>query len=87
MISTRVLALPDFVAPYVLETNALGTGLGAFMMQKERPLAYYGPSLCPKNAALSIYEKEAHAIIEALKRWRHYFLGNDLIVRTDHQSL
>lgn len=36
---------------------------------------------------MSTYEKEALTIIEALKRWRHYFLGNDLIIRTDHKSL
>jgi hypothetical protein len=36
---------------------------------------------------LSTYEKEALAIIEALKRCRRYFLGNELIIRTDHQSL
>jgi hypothetical protein len=87
MISAPVLALPDFSAPFVLETDASGSGLGAVMKQKGRSIAYYSSSLGHKNAALSTYEKEELAIIEALKRWRHYFLGNDLIIRTDHQSL
>lgn len=87
MISTPVLALPDFASPFVLEIDASGTGLGAVMMQHGKPIAYYSSTLCPKNAALSTYEKEALAIIKALKRWRHYFLGNDLIIRIDHQSL
>jgi hypothetical protein len=56
-------------------------------MQEGRPIAYYSSSLCPRNALLSTYEKEAMAIIESLKRWRHYFLGNKLIIRTDQQSL
>ncbi|KAE8795284.1 putative retrotransposon protein [Hordeum vulgare] len=87
MIKARVLALPDFSEPFTLETDASRVGLGAVMMQKGRPLAYYSSTLCPKNAALSTYEKEALAIIAALNRWRHYFLGNDLIIKTDHQSL
>ncbi|KAM3402087.1 hypothetical protein ACQJBY_006188 [Aegilops geniculata] len=87
LISAPLLALPDFSAPFLLETDASGTGLGAVMMQNGQPIAYYSSVLCPKNAALSTYEKEALAIMEALKRWRHYFLGNDLIIRTDHQSL
>uniref|UniRef100_A0A8R7U1I3 Reverse transcriptase domain-containing protein n=1 Tax=Triticum urartu TaxID=4572 RepID=A0A8R7U1I3_TRIUA len=87
MITAPVLALPNFSEPFVLETDASGAGIGAVMMQSGRPLAYYSSSLCPRNAALSTYEKEALAIIAALKRWRHYFLGNDLIIRTDHQSL
>jgi hypothetical protein len=36
---------------------------------------------------MSTYEKEALAIIESLKRWRHYFLGSKLIIKTDQQSL
>jgi hypothetical protein len=36
---------------------------------------------------MSAYEKEALAIIEALKRWRHYFLGSKLVIKTDQQSL
>lgn len=57
------------------------------MMQNGRAIAYYSSSLCPRNAALSTYEKEALAIVEALKRWRHYLVGHKLIIRTDHQSL
>lgn len=34
-----------------------------------------------------MYEKEALAIVEALKKWRRYLVGNKLIIRTDHQSL
>ena len=26
-------------------------------------------------------------ILHALKKWRHYFLGNKVIIRTDQQSL
>lgn len=44
-------------------------------------------ALCPKAAAFSTYDKEALAIIEALKKWRHYFAGSTLIIRTDQQSL
>ena len=82
-----VLALPNFSLPFILETDASGTGLGAVLMQNSQPLAYYSSTLCPRNTTLSTYEKEALAIIEALKRWRHYLLGHKLIIRTDHQSL
>jgi hypothetical protein len=41
----------------------------------------------PKAAALSTYDKEALAIIEALKKWKHYFAGSSMIIRTDQQSL
>lgn len=87
MTSCPVLALPDFSKPFVLETDACGTGLGAVLMQHGRPLAYMSKSLGPKAAAQSVYAKEALAILEALKKWRHYLLGNPLIIKTDQQSL
>ncbi|MCO5572584.1 hypothetical protein L7F22_026340 [Adiantum nelumboides] len=34
-----------------------------------------------------IYEEELLAVIHALESWKHYILGADFIVQTDHQSL
>jgi hypothetical protein len=82
-----LLALPDFKLPFTLETDACHSGIGAVLMQQARPLAYFSKSLGPKNADKSVYEKEAMAILEALKKWRHYFLGNKLIIKTDQSSL
>ena len=56
-------------------------------MQERRPLAYFSKCLGPQNSAKSIYEKEAMAILEALKKRRHYFLGNKLLIKTDQSSL
>jgi hypothetical protein len=78
-----LLALPNFTLPFVLETDACDTGLGALLMQESKPLADFSRALGPKNAAMSVYEKEALAILEALKKWRNYFLGNKLVIKTD----
>jgi len=87
MTTCPVLALPDFTQPFILETDACGSGIGAVLMQSGRPLAFLSKCLGPKAAAQSVYEKEALAMLEALKKWRHYLLGNKLILRTDQQSL
>lgn len=36
---------------------------------------------------MSTYDKETMAIIEAVKKWRHYFLATALVIRTDQESL
>jgi hypothetical protein len=82
-----LLALPNFSLPFTLETDACATGLGAVLMQNGRPLAYFSKCLGSNTSAKSVYEKEAMAILEALKKWRHYFLGNKLIIKTDQSSL
>lgn len=82
-----VLAMPDFSLPFVLEADASGHGIGAVLMQNGRPLAYLSKAIGPKATALSTYDKEALAILEALKKWKHYFLGTSLIIKTDQASL
>lgn len=56
-------------------------------MQSGRPIAFLSKSLGPKADGQSVYEKEAIAILEAIKKWRHYILGGKLVIRTDQQSL
>jgi predicted Zn-dependent protease len=70
MSSPPLLSLPDFSQPFTLETNACATGLGAVLMQQGKPLSFFSKSLGPGTSAQSIYEKEALAILEALKKWR-----------------
>lgn len=87
MCRSTVLALPNFDQPFVIEADACGYGIGAVLMQGGRPISYYSKALGPKAAAQSIYEKEAMAILEAFKKWRHYVLGGKLVIKTDQQSL
>jgi hypothetical protein len=87
MTQAPVLALPNYREPFVLEADACGYGIGAVLMQNSKPIAFMSQAIGPKAAALSTYDKEALAIIEAIKKWKHYFAGSSLIIRTDQQSL
>ena len=84
---TPVLALLDFTKPFVLEADACGYGFGAVLMQEGKPISYFSKSIGPKADAMSTYDKEALTIIEAVKKWRHYFSATSLIIRTDQESL
>lgn len=75
MCSSPVFAMPDFDKEFVIEADACGSGIGAVLMQSGRPIAFFSKALRPKANSQSVYEKEAIAILEALKKWRHYFLG------------
>jgi hypothetical protein len=82
-----VLALPDFSKTFILEADASDKSIGVVLMQEGKAISFMSKSIVPKAARLSTYEKEALALIEALKKWKHYLSEASLILRTDQQSL
>jgi hypothetical protein len=87
MVNTPVLALLDFTQPFVLETDACNTRVGAVLMQNNHPVAYQSQALSPRNQALSTYEKECLGILIAVDKWRPYLQHKQFVIRTDHKSL
>ena len=87
MSGVSVLGLFDFSKPFVLETDACGTGVGAVLVQEGRPLAFLSQALGPKHVGLSIYEKEFIVVLMAVDKWRHYLEVGRFIIKMDHESL
>lgn len=87
MTSARVLALPNFSEPCVIETDASGTAIGAVLMQNGHPLAYFSKNLGPRLLHASTYIRELHATVAAIRRWRQYLLGRPFTILTDHKSI
>ncbi|XP_073224764.1 uncharacterized mitochondrial protein AtMg00860-like [Cicer arietinum] len=55
MILALVLGLPDFVQPFILETDASGVGIGAVLHQNGHPIAYFSKKLAPRTQKKSAY--------------------------------
>ncbi|MCH79693.1 Ty3/gypsy retrotransposon protein [Trifolium medium] len=87
MTSAPVLRLPDFTKPFMLETDASGTGVGAVLGQQGNLIAYFSKKLSPRRQKQSAYIRELLAITEALAKFRHYLLGHKFIIKTDQKSL
>nr|XP_021325913.1 uncharacterized protein LOC110438340 [Danio rerio] len=89
--SEPVLRAPDFGCPFLLQTDASDTGLGAVLSQvqegEEHPILYISRKLTPAERKYAAVEKEALAIKWAVLELRYYLLGRQFTLVTDHAPL
>ncbi|KAI2652407.1 Retrovirus-related Pol polyprotein from transposon 17.6 [Labeo rohita] len=89
--TTPVLRAPDFGCPFLLQTDASDTGLGAVLSQvqegEEHPIIYISRKLSPAERNYATVEKEALAIKWAVLELRYYLLGRKFTLVTDHAPL
>ncbi len=89
--SAPVLRAPDFSCPFLLQTDASDTGLGAVLSQiqegEEHPVIYISRKLIPAERNYAAVEKEALAVKWAVLKLRYYLLGRKFTLVTDHAPL
>jgi hypothetical protein len=80
MVQAPILALPDFTKKFVIEADASGKGLGAVLMQDDKPIAFFSKAISQRASGRSTYEKELMAIVHSVLKWRNYLTGRQFQV-------
>ena len=70
-----------------MKCDASGVGIGAILSQEGNPITFESRKLLPHELSYSIYDKETLAIMHALVKFHQYLVGNQLQVKTHHNSL
>jgi hypothetical protein len=82
-----ILVLLDFGKTFQVRCDASGVAIGAVLSQDNRPVAYFSEKLNDAKRKYSTYDKEFYAIIQALKKWRHYLVPKEFVLYSDNQAL
>nr|GEW69356.1 putative reverse transcriptase domain-containing protein [Tanacetum cinerariifolium] len=85
--SVSILALPKGSEKFVVYCDASHKGLGTFLMQREKVIAYASCQLKVHEKNYATHDFELGAIVFALKIWRNYLYGIKCVVFTYHKSL
>lgn len=77
----------DENAPLQVETDASGTSLAATLSQHNRPVAIFSRTFSPSERLQPAIEREATAVIEAVRKWRLFLTGRRFTIITDQQAV
>ena len=92
LMTSPILAHPDWSKSFILDTDASDCGIGAVLSQvnsdaSECVIAYASRSLSRQEQRYCVTRRELLAVVEFVKHFREYLLGRRFTLRTDHGSL
>ena len=91
LMSTPILALPSMKEPFILYTDASMTAMGAVLWQvqdgQERAICYASKAFSRAQTRYSATKRERLAVFNFTRHFRHYLLGRQFKIVTDHSAL
>jgi hypothetical protein len=84
--TTPVLAQPHNTKSFNVYCDASSTGLRCVMMQDNCIIAYTSRALRPHEQNYPTHALELAAVVHDLNIWRHYLMGAQFNIYTDHKA-
>ena len=89
--TTPILVFPIMKEPFILYTDTSLTAMGAILAQvqdgQERAICYASKAFSKTPTRYSATKKELLAVVNFTRHFRHYLLGQNFTIITDHGAL
>ena len=87
-ISTETtLAYYDRSKPVVLQVDASSKGLGAVLLQENKPIAFASKALSSAESRYANIERELLAVVYGCEKFHTYLYGRQFVIESDHRAL
>lgn len=85
--SGPILTFPDFNKPFILDTDASDSAMGAVLSQNKggakKVIAYASRTLSKSDRKYCVTKTELLAVVSIVRYFRHYLYGRKFLMRTD----
>ena len=61
--------------------------MGAVLLQHGKLIVFNSETFNGVVTNYPTYEKELYALVQSVKKWKHYLMGKEMIIHIDHQLL
>ena len=82
-----IMALPNLQQPFEVETHVSGYPMGVVLMKGGRPTWYHSEVFHGAVLNYPTNDKELYAMMQVVKKWKHYLMRKETIFQTYHQPL
>lgn len=92
LLISPIMQPPDWTLAFHVFVDASDISGGAALMQEKnmgwfRPVYYASKMMSMAEKNYSVTKRECLSMIFALKKFRHYLLGNLIVIHVDHQAI
>ena len=61
--------------------------MGVVLKHHSKPICYHSKTFNCAVVNYPTYDKESYALVQSVKKWKHYLMGKEIVIHTDHQPL
>ena len=81
------MALLDLIQSFEIQIDASDYAMGVVLMQHGKPISFHSKNFNGVVTNYTAYDKELYELVQRVNKLKHYLMGKDTIIHTDHRPL